>query len=372
MNRSRLLSIIKKEFVHIRRDRPSLVIAFMMPVMMILLFGYTVNTDVDNIRLSVWDSSMTEESRELAEAFLSTDAFMLEKNISSYRDAAAELDSGRSQAVLVIPADYHETVVSGRQGSVQMLLDGADPNVARTALNYGMIIGNNYSIKVAGGTGSIFESGGFTYEPRVWYNPEMKSLNFNIPGLLGLILQNITVMLTAFSIVREREMGTLEQIMITPVRKTELMVGKMVPYIVIAFIDIFTTLVIAVFWFGVEINGSFTLLLLLSLTFLVAALGIGLYISTISKTQLQAMQMTLAFILPSVLLSGFIFPRDTMPAFIGFLGNLIPLTYFLEILRGIIIKGTGIEYLWKQTLMLAFFSAGIIGMAVIRFRKKLD
>ncbi|MEW5763323.1 MAG: ABC transporter permease, partial [Bacillota bacterium] len=207
---------------------------------------------------------------------------------------------------------------------------------------------------------------------RAWYNPGLESIKFNIPGLIGLLMQNITIMLTAFALVRERERGTLEQLMVTPVRSLELMVGKLIPYILVAFMDMGLALSIGIFWFKVPVAGSIPLLLGLTLLFLVFALGLGMFFSTVARTQLQAMQMTMLFILPSVLLSGFVFPRASMPPVIRYLGNFIPLTYFLDILRGIMLKGVGIEYLWGDVLPLAGFGAGIIALASWRFRKRVE
>ncbi|MFZ5943306.1 MAG: ABC transporter permease [Bacillota bacterium] len=372
MNRQRLKSVIYKEFIHIRRDPPSLAIAFMMPLMLLFLFGYAVTTDVEDINLLVWDQSQTSQSLELVESFTQSGVFVLKGYTYSQKGVRAGLDSGLAKAAIVIPPDFHKELFRNEAAPVQFLVDGSDPTVARTALNSGLIIAQNKGVELAGVNYGKNITGGINFQPRVWYNPEMKSINFNIPGLIGLILQNITVMLTAFTLVRERERGTLEQLIVTPVKPMELMIGKLVPYIIIAIIDVGLALLVNTFWFKVPIQGSLLLLLALSFVFLVAALGIGLFISTVASNQLQAMQATIAFLLPSVLLSGFMFPRDAMPVIIQFLGYLIPLTYFLEILRGIIVKGIGIKYLWMQTALLTVFGIFIISLASIRFRKKLD
>ncbi|MDK2823840.1 MAG: drug efflux transport system permease protein [Clostridia bacterium] len=374
MNKERLWSVIYKEFIHIRRDPPSLAIAFLMPIMLLFLFGYAVTTDVENINMIVWDQSQTSQSLELVESFSQSGVFTLREYTYSLQGVRNGLDSGNAKAALVIPPDYHRKLTGRKAASVQFLVDGSDPTVARTALNSGLIIVQNKGIELVGQrfNTKLQNLGAIDFQPRVWYNPEMKSVNFNIPGLIGLILQNITVMLTAFTLVRERERGTLEQLIVTPVKPTELMIGKLVPYILIAVIDVSLALIVNTFWFKVSIQGSLILLLTLSIIFLVAALGIGLFISTVASNQLQAMQATIAFLLPSVLLSGFMFPRDAMPVIIQWLGYLIPLTYFLEILRGIIVKGVGIEYLWFQTTLLAIFGIFIISLASLRFRKKLD
>jgi len=369
---NRFKAIAYKEFIHIKRDKPSLAIAFMMPLMLLFLFGYAVTTDVENIDLIVYDESKSQASLELVESFTQSGIFIFNEYADSMDDVEGALDSGSSRTALIIPPQYHNDIYRIQGPEVQVLVDGSDPMVARTAMNSALIIGQNKNIEILGNKKIAGASRGINFQPRVWYNPEMKSLNFNIPALIGLILQNITVMLTAFTLVRERERGTLEQLIVTPIQPFELMAGKLVPYIVIAGIDVVIALGVNTFWFGVPVQGSFLLLILLSTIFLVAALGIGLLISSIAKTQLQAMQATIAFLLPSILLSGFMFPREAMPEIIQLLGMLIPLTYFLEILRGIIVKGVGLSHLWQQTLILTIFSAAIITIASIKFQKKLD
>ncbi len=372
INISRFKAIVYKEFIHIKRDKPSLAIAFMMPLMLLFLFGYAVTTDVENIDLVVYDQSKSQASLELIESFTQSGVFIFKEYAFSMLEVESALDSGNSRAALIIPPAYHKDIYRIQGPEVQVLVDGSDPMIARTAMNSALIIGQNKNIEILGNKGLSGVSKGISFQPRVWYNPEMKSLNFNIPALIGLILQNITVMLTAFTLVRERERGTLEQLIVTPIQPIELMAGKLVPYILIAAIDVIIALGINTLWFGVPIQGSFLLLIILSTIFLVAALGIGLLISTIAKTQLQAMQATIAFLLPSILLSGFMFPREAMPEIIQALGLLIPLTYFLEILRGIIVKGVGLSHLWQQTLILTIFSAAIITIASIKFQKNMD
>ncbi|WP_254388545.1 ABC transporter permease [Thermanaeromonas sp. C210] len=376
-NRQRLLAIIRKEFIHIRRDPPSLVIVFIMPVLMLLLFGYAVNTDVNHIPLAVFDQDRSQDSRLLVASLVNTGYFDLAFQTESEGELKALLDSGRVHAGLIIPAGYARSLKRQETATAQLLVDGSDPLVARTALSMAEIVAQVRSqelrLAALAREGPALPPGpAIDLRARAWYNPGLESLKFNIPGLIGLIMQNITMMLTAFALVRERERGTLEQLMVTPIRGPELMLGKLIPYIVIAFIDMGLALVIGTLWFKVPIAGSPLLLLGLTVLFLVFALGLGMFFSTIARTQLQAMQMTMLFILPSVLLSGFIFPRASMPRPIQYLGNLLPLTYFLEILRGIMLKGIGINYLWKDVWALAGFGAGIIALAALRFRKQVE
>lgn len=373
----RIKAIIWKEFIQIRRDRPSLAIALAMPLMMMLIFGYAVNTDVDHINTVVFDQDMSSASRTLIKSLELTGTFDIIDQASSQKQIREFIDSGKAKAGLIIPPDYHQQLVRGQNTAVQILIDGSDPLVASKALSTAQMLVQVKSFDIQkerlekkGINGDLELPIGLS--SRVWYNPDMESIKFNIPGLVGVILQNITVLLTAFALVRERERGTLEQLMITPIRPTELIIGKLVPYICIGIFDVLLVLALAVLLFNVPIKGSFLLLMVLSIVFLWTALGFGLLISTISKNQLQAMQVSFALILPSILLSGFMFPRESMPKIIYFIGNFFPITYFLQVLRGIILKGIGLEFLLQEVLWLTLMSAGIFFISVKRFRKKLD
>ena len=377
MNRMRLKAIIKKEFIQIRRDRASLGIAVIMPLLMLFLFGYAVTTNVDHISTAVLDQDRSRSSRELLDVFRQSDYFDFDYFVLSHREINHLIDGGEIKAALVIPSGYSRELNRGELPQVKFVIDGSDPTVARTALNTARIISQKQTMEMrfdyieTKGI-SLQNAPGVDFRPQVWFNPELDSIKFNIPGLIGLIMQNITVMLTAFALVRERERGTMEQLIVTPIRPLELVIGKLVPYIFIAFFDVLLTLAVGTFWFKVPVSGSIMALLAHSLAFLLVALGLGLLISTIARTQLQAMQMTMLFILPSEILSGFIFPREAMPIPIQLLGYIIPLTYFLEILRGIILKGVSSVYLWENLTVLLIFGIGIITIASARFKKKLD
>ncbi len=377
MNLNRIKHIVVKEFIHIMRDKPSLAIAFVMPVMMLLLFGYAVTTDINNINLVVLDQDMTSGSRALVQAFQNSNYYVVTQYETSYAGVKSDIDTGSAKAGLIIPHGYADKLARGEQSPVQIVIDGSDPTVARTVFNSAQLLGQEKSTELRLAslekTGLALKiPGGIDLRPRVWYNPEMTSLRFNIPGLIGLVLQNITIILTAFALVRERERGTLEQLIVTPVKPRELIVGKLVPYIVIAFFDVALVLAIGVFWFNVPVAGSTVLLLALSALFLLTALGLGMFISTVAKTQLQAMQMAIAILLPSVLLSGFMFPREAMPKLVYLLGYLMPLTYFIDILRGIILKGLTLYQLWGDVAPLTVFGISIIALSSLRFRKRLD
>jgi ABC-type multidrug transport system, permease component len=377
MKWKRLLTITKKEFIHIRRDKASLAIALMMPIMMLLLFGFAVNTDVNNVNLVVYDGSKTEDSRELISKFTNSYYFSLYGAVDSPEDVEKYISEGKVKAGLVIPPNYTKDLRRNTITEVQVLVDGSDPTIARTAMSYSILIGNNYSLKLRqlqvdkSGLGKN-SSIGVNLKPLVLYNPTLESSNFNIPGVIGLILQNITVILTSFAMVREREKGTIEQLIMTPVTSFELIVGKLVPYTIIGFLDMIVALVLGNVIFGVYVKGSMALLILLGTLFLICSLAMGMLISTISKTQLQAMQASIALLLPSVLLSGFMFPREAMPKLVYYISCILPMTYFLEILRGIIVKGVGISYLISPIVSLLVLIFIIIVATMKKFSKTLD
>ncbi|CAM5781831.1 ABC transporter permease [Brevibacillus borstelensis] len=373
---ARYWSVVKKEIIQVKRDRPSLAIALAMPLMMLFLFGYAVNTDVSDIKTAVWDQSPSAYSRELVSQLENTRVFQVVAHAGSYSEIEAMLDDGSASVALVIPPDYARKRDRGEMAEVQMLIDGSDPNIARTASSNAQLIVQNNAITIQ--EERMQKQGLGPMEPaveldtRVLFNPNMESIVFNIPGLIGLIMQNVTMILTAFSLVREKERGTMEQLIVTPIRPLELLLGKITPYVFIGFFSFCLVLLLGTAWFGVPVKGSAALLVSLSVLFLVTTLTLGIFISTVARTQLQAMQIAFAFILPSVLLSGFMFPRETMPVVIQWLGGIVPLTYFLEILRGIFLKGVGLEALWKDMIGMVVFFLLMISVAILRFRKKIE
>ena len=373
----RFIAVLKKEFIHIRRDRASLVMAIAMPIGMLLLFGYAVNTDVEHLSTVVWDQSQTSDSRDFITSMRNTQYLDADIFVQGYTQIEGYLDSGKARAAVIIPPDFGKRLQGQEQATVQVLVDGSDPTVARAVMSAVQMLGLNKSLQlqserlVAKGA-TLVTNTPLDIETRVWYNPDMKSKNFNIPALIGLILQNVIAMLTSFSIVREKERGTMEQLVVTPIRSLELLLGKLLPFVFIGFVSLSLILATGIFWFGVVPLGSLPLLVLLSTIFLITILAIGLLISSIAKTQLQAMQMTFILILPSILLSGFIFPRETMPKLLQIMGGLLPLTYFLDIVRGIFLKGVGIKYLWQDTVTLCAFAFVLLAIAAKTFKKNLD
>ena len=373
----RFTAVLKKEFIHILRDRASLIMAIAMPIAMLLIFGYAINTNVEHLPTVVWDQAQTVDSRELITSIRNTQYLDPDNFVQGYKQIEGYLDSGKARAAVIIPPDFGKKIQGMKQATAQVLVDGSDPTVARAVMSAIQMLGLNKSLQlqserlVAMGTATGTEMP-LNLETRVWYNPDMKSMVFNIPALIGLILQSVIAMLTSFSIVREKERGTMEQLVVTPIRPLELMLGKLLPYVVIGFVSMSLIMATGIFWFGVVPIGSVPLLFLLATLFLVTILAIGLLISSIAKTQLQAMQMTFIMLLPSILLSGFIFPRETMPKLLQILGGLLPLTYFLKIVRGIFLKGVGIENLWQDALTLCAFAIVLLAIASKRFKKTLD
>lgn len=371
----RIATIVRKEFIQIRRDRRTLGIILLLPAMQLLILGYAINTVVDHMATVVFDESQTPESRAFLAALENTTFFDIIRTTRSQAEALRAIDEGRAKVAVMIPPEFGTRALRGEKAVAQMVVDGADPTVAQTALFAGGVVAEVQSVALLGGLverlGRTLPDGGIELRPVVLYNPSMLSVTFMIPGLVGLILQFQTLVLTSLAVVRERESGTLEQLIVTPIRPLELMIGKVVPYVVTATVASAIALAIGRFLFGVEIVGSIPLLFGLSVLFLIGSLGVGLLVSTVSTTQRQAMQVALFIMLPSMLLSGFIFSRDGMPWIIQQLSLLIPLTFFLQILRGIILKGVGIDVLWSQALALTVFGVAMFTLSAARFQKRL-
>ena len=362
-----LWAILKKEIIHIKRD-PATRFVLAIPLIELLLFGYAIDTDVKHVPTVVLDFNQDAESRLLVNEFENTRYFKLVGDVRSDQELQAAIVSGRAKVGIKIPPDYSANLLNGRQGQVQVIIDGSDSTTALQILNASQQLGFLKSLEREGVSPAMFS---VDVRPRLLFNPNLQSANFFVPGLIGIVLQLVTVFLTAFAIVRERERGTLEQLLVTPVSKGGLILGKLLPYTVIGFAQTVLVLLVMVFLFGVPINGSVTLLLFLSLFFLVSALGIGIVISTFARNQGEAMQLSLMSMLPAFLLSGFVFPRDSMPLIIYIISLFIPATYYLEILRGIILRGAGIAALWDEALALAAFGVFFMVVSALRFKKHL-
>lgn len=377
MINNRLLALVRKEFIQIVRDPRTLYITFAIPIIQMFLLGYTATTDVRNVPLAVIDQDRSPASRRLLDAYRAADYFHIDFDVDSEDQLRALIDGGQARAGLIIPPDYAERLEAGQTTSVAFVLDGSDPNVASTSLAAAQLIGQSYSTEVIVERFTRQGLGGAVSVPvevraRVWYNPDLVSAFFMIPALIGLILQVLTTMLTATAIVRERERGTIEQLIVTPIRSGELILGKIIPYILIAFFDTLEILVIGTLWFKVPIRGSLGLLLALSALFLVSSLGIGLFVSTIARTQQEAMMLAWFTMLPSVFLSGFMYPLAAMPSWLQAISYVVPLRYYLVIIRSVLLKGTGAGSLTGEIAGLAVLGTVMMGAAALRFRKRLD
>lgn len=374
---ARIMAIMRKEFIHIRRDPRTLAIVLIMPIFQLLIFGYAVTSDIEHLPMAVSDQDRSAASRALADAYRASSYFDLDFYVQSDQELARLIDSGQARVGLIIPPGYADRLARRERAEVSLIIDGSDPTVANTALASAGAIGQAHGATI---TQQVMRQGGVTLsalpgvdvQARVWYNPNMISANYMVPALIGLILQTLTALLTALAIVREREQGTLEGLIVTPIRAPELMVGKIVPYVIVAFLAMLEILAVGTLWFKVPINGSVLLLVALAALFLLSALGIGLLVSTVTHTQQEAMMLAFFTILPSVFLSGFMFPIASMPVVLQWASKAIPLTYFLVIDRGIVMKGNGIEILLPQVIALAAFGVAILTLAVVRFRKRLE
>lgn len=377
------LAIFIKEFNHIRRERSTLVFVFVIPVLQLMLFGFAIDTKIEHIRTVVLDLDGREQSREFVEAFRNSRTFEIIAGVQDEESFDRALSSGQARVGIRIPPDFSERMLNRRQALAQVLIDGSDSQVAMTALSTANLLGFQMSLKQAKPFAEALQVaaardpwGGLALpveiRPRLLYNPDLLSANFFVPALVGIILQNVTVFLTAFSVVRERELGTLEQLFVTPVGRLGLLLGKLTPYAILGFLETLLVLLVMVFLFQVPIHGNVFALLALSGLFLIPALGIGLLISTLARTQVEATQFAFIFLLPSILLSGFIFPREGMPVPIYAMSFAIPVTYFLQILRGIILRAADLRDLWPSIAGLFACGVVILGLAAARFRKQLD
>lgn len=367
---SGLWSVAKKEFIHVRRDPLTIFIALMIPMVQLTILGYALDTDIKHIRTVVYDLDHRAAGRELIDKFEATQYYDVVEYVDSDEALRQAIVDARAHVGIKIPPDYSEKLARGEDARVLVLVDGSDSQMAFRAQSTAVSLGLQLSIRQVGRERIVHPP--IDIRPRTLFNPDMRSANFMVPGLLGVIMQLVTVMLTALAIVREKENGTLEQLLVTPVSRLGLMIGKLIPYAVIGILE--TAMVLFVMWavFAVPVNGSLLLLWALIPIFLFAGLGLGLLISTFARNQPQAFQLSFLVILPSVLLSGFFFPRESMPRIIYPFTTVIPVTYFLEILRGIILRAAGWSELWRQSLILLVIGIAILGVAAARFQKRLS
>jgi drug efflux transport system permease protein len=372
----RLRALMNKEFIHMRRDPRTLVFIFMMPLMELLLLGYANNSDVKNVPTVVFNQDNSSASRALLESFRSTGYFEFDYVAFSQSEVDDLIGSGKAKVGVIIPPEYNDNLVAGKTAQAAVLVDGSDPTVASAVLSAATLAGQANGAKVIMQRQGLTGGGGVAspvdVRTRVLYNPDLQGSYNIVPGLIALILFQTATSLTALAIVRERERGTIEQLIVTPIRNWELIIAKISPYILVSFADMLLILAVGTFWFHVPIRGSLLLLFLLTGLYLLPTLGLGLLISTVARTQQQAQLMTMPILLPAMMLSGFIFPIASLPVFLQFVGQLIPLTYFIYILRSVVIKGVGLSLIIPQTVALAGFAILLLGLAAWRFRKTLD
>ena len=367
---SRLLAIARKETIQLRRDRRSLLLAFLLPLLLLVFFGYAITLDVRDIRLAVLDEDRSRSSRELVDAMVASGYFRITHRLDAYRDAADVLAAGHAAAVLVIPPRFGSALEGRRYPAVQLLVDGSDANTATIALGYADAIVASWGARIDPPPPGFAPP--VSARTRVWYNPELRSRNQMVPALIAVIMSMISALLTALTIAREWERGTMEQLVATPVGRAEVVLGKLLPYAVIGLVDVAVTALAGLLIFDVPLRGSVPLLALLTTLFLAGALGLGLFISAALRSQMLATQAAIvATYLPAVLLSGYIFDIASMPTVVRGITYLIPARYFVEVSRGIFLKDVGLDVLWPEALAMILFASVGLGLATFAFRKQV-
>jgi ABC-2 type transport system permease protein len=374
---SRLIALIRKEFIQIRRDPRTLVILLLIPIVQLFLLGYAATNDVRNVPLAVFDQDRGAEARKLLEAYRAADYFRLAYEVDTEAELRDLIDRGSARAGLIIPPDFTAQIQGNGSTAIAFFLDGTDPTVASTALSAAQLIGQSLSTRIlvarAEQRGQPFSlTPPVEVRTQVWYNPDLVSAYFMIPGVIGMVLFAITSIATATAIVRERERGTIEQLIVTPIRSWELVAGKLLPYAILAFTNTLEVLAIGHFWFKLPIRGDLGLILALSGLFLITSLGIGMLASTIANTQQEAMLTVFMLFLPGIFLSGFFFPLEAMPKVLQWISAVYPLRYYLVIIRSLTLKDVGAQVLQQNILALVIFGVIIMSFAAMRFRKRLD
>ena len=378
MNLLRIKAVAKKEFIHIIRDPRSLGMGIAIPMLLLFLFGYALTLDVDRVPLIVWDQSGTYASRDLVSRFSGSRYFSLQRYTNNYRDIEQAIDSREALIAVVIPVDFARRIETGRHASVQAILDGSDPNTATFALAYAENVVQGYSrdisiLQLRRLAGSPPKPAQLDVRPRIWFNADMVSKNYIFPGLIAVIMMIIAALLTSLTVAREWETGTMEQLISTPLKGTELIIGKLVPYFAIGILDLVLSVLVGELFFDIPLRGNLWLLFGMSVIFLVGALSLGILISIVTKSQLLASQLALvATMLPAFLLSGFIFPIDNMPPVIQGITHIVTARYFVTILRGIYLKGIGLDILAGEAGLLIVFSIVVVSLSIWKFRKKIE
>lgn len=376
-----ILNFIKKEFLQFKRDKRMFAVILIAPVLQLIFLGYAATLDVKNVKTAVWDQDKSATSREFLEKYEKSGYFTLQNHVSGYDELTELLDNGEVVMAVIIPPDFEKDILSGRTSKLQTIFDGSDGNKALIAAGYSQGITISFASNVVS---EFIERSGRKNMPvmkipvieaqtRAWYNPDLVTRNYMLPGIVGLLIMVVTINLTSLAIVKEREIGTFEQLIVTPLKSYQIIIGKLVPFSILGFVSVTIVMTVMRFWFGIEVKGSVPLLYFAALLFMLSTLGLGLFVSTISKTQQQAtMTSFFGVMMPMIYLSGFSFPIENMPLWVQYITYLIPLRYFITIVRAIILKGVGIEHLYDQFLALFIFGVVILALSSLRFNKKLE
>ncbi len=372
-----VLHFIKKEFQQFKRDPKMFSVALVAPILQSIILGYAANLDLNNVNISVYNQDKSKLSRDYVERFTESGYFTVKDYVDNYDALSGDIGSGKTVIGIVIPHDFEKDIQNNRPSDIQVIVDGSDGNKGSIAFGYVQGVTSSFSQAIVLNkmqkSGMNTAVGSIIPEVRVWYNPDLKTRVFMVPAISALILMLITTLLTSLAIVKEKELGTLEQLIVTPIKPWQMILGKLIPFIIIGFGTMFVVNAVMIFWFGIPIRGSFWFLLLASFLFILSTLGLGLFNSTISKTQQQAMMFTVfVVIMPMVYLSGFAFPIENMPKIIQYITYVIPLRYFIIILRGVVLKGIGFAELWPETLILFLMGILILFFSALRFHKRLE
>ena len=370
----RLKAMLIKEFIQMQRDKLTFGMMIALPIVQLIVFGFAINTDVKHLKTVVFDQSLSVESREFLEGFTSTEYFDILYTATNFKEVNEHISKGTAKVGIIIPPDLANNLKQNKSTPIQVIVDASDSMSASSAIATAQFIGQIKSQEMLLSKAGIHANKDQLYDVRIraWYNQDFITSYYMVPGIMGTILLMTMVMITSMAIVRERENGTLEQLMVTPLKTWELMLGKIIPYIFMGYAQTTVALFVGLIIFDLPIRGSIFLLYVLASLFIIASLTLGVLISSVTKTQMQAMQLSFFVFLPSMLLSGFMFPRDAMPEIFYLIGKIIPLTYFLEIARGIILKGNSLSLLWGQILALVIFISATFGLSIKKFTKTLD
>lgn len=370
----RLKALIVKEFIEVFRDRGSIALMILMPVMQLLIFGFAINTDVKHLRTMVLDQSLSRESRDMLESFRASNYFDIVARAKNFEELNRAIDRGDVKVGIAFPPDFASRLAGGKGAQVQVIVDATDSTSASSAIAAASMIGTLQSQQMQ--RDSLLAMGIAVFDPpvdvriRPWYNPDFVTSWYMVPGIMGVLLTMTLVMMMSIAIVRESEQGTLEQLLVTPMRPWELLLSKVLPYIAIGYVQVFVAVLIGITVFKMPFRGSMLLFFGVTLFFMFACLSLGILLATLSFSQMQAQQMGMMFLMPSILLSGFVFPLDPMPRFFQMISGILPITYYIRIARQIILKAGGLEYIWRDVLALITFSIIVFSVSIVFFRKR--